>query len=317
MSDVNDKLDAAWRAASREEPPAALDHALRAAARRAVGAGPSGARRHMQSWPLAAAAIVAVLAIGIVRMAPPEQVTPTVVDDNASPPVASKETATTTTAVAPAATEAGLRAAAQAAATSAPTDRPSSGAQRQLGQPLSAPPPKPSVGLVDKPQAPPASGGGSSAPRAVARAPDGDRGAPKSKLEDAADAKKIAAEPFPAAPAESRNAADALTPTSPPTVAGARPGAPTQRENAIDAVARRDEAPSTQGPTPASAARTSLEGQRAKDSAPRTPDEWIKLIRRLQGEGRKDEVAKELTAFRAEYKERANALLPADLREIK
>jgi hypothetical protein len=36
MSDVDDKLDAAWRAASREEPPAALDDALRAAARRAV-----------------------------------------------------------------------------------------------------------------------------------------------------------------------------------------------------------------------------------------------------------------------------------------
>jgi hypothetical protein len=37
----------------------------------------------------------------------------------------------------------------------------------------------------------------------------------------------------------------------------------------------------------------------------------------LQTEGRKDEVAKELAAFRAEYKERADALLPADLRETK
>lgn len=319
MSDVDDKLDAAWRAASREEPPAALDDALRAAARRAVGAGPSRAR-HMQSWPLAAAAIVAVLAIGIVQMAPPEQVTPTVVADNASPPVASKEKDMTPPAAAPAAPEAGPSAAGQTAATSAPTDRPSGGTQRQLAQPSSSPPPKPSVGAVDKPQAPPASGAGGLAAGAIAHAPDGDRGAPKSKLEAAADepAKKIAAEPFPAAPAESRNAADALTAPPASTVAAAKPAAPTQRENAIDArPARRDEAPSTQGTTSAALAKISPEGQRAKDSAPRTPDEWIKLIRRLQGEGRKDEVAKELAAFRAEYKERADALLPADLRDVK
>jgi hypothetical protein len=37
----------------------------------------------------------------------------------------------------------------------------------------------------------------------------------------------------------------------------------------------------------------------------------------LQSEGRKDDVTKELAAFRAEYKERADALLPADLREAK
>ena len=55
----------------------------------------------------------------------------------------------------------------------------------------------------------------------------------------------------------------------------------------------------------------------AKDSAPRPADEWIRLIRKLQSEGRNDDAVKELTAFRAAYKERADALLPADLRAIK
>ena len=85
MKDVDDKL-----ATSREEPPAALDDALRAAARRAVGAGPSRAR-HMRSWPLAAAAVVAVLAIGIVQLTPPEQVTPTIIADSTSRQDALKE----------------------------------------------------------------------------------------------------------------------------------------------------------------------------------------------------------------------------------
>ena len=86
MKDIDDRLDAAWRAASREEPPAVLDDAIRAAARREVGAGPSRAR-HMRSWPLATAAVVTVFAVGIVQLTPPEKVTPTIVaDSTASPP---------------------------------------------------------------------------------------------------------------------------------------------------------------------------------------------------------------------------------------
>src|SRR5436190_19675812 len=143
MSDVDDKLDAAWRAASREEPPAALDDALRAAARRAVSARPSR-ERHMQSWPLAAAAVVAVLAIGIVQMTPPEQVTPTIVADNASTQAPAKEKDAAAPPAAPARSEAAPRAAQQAAAPSAPADRTSSGPRKQLVPPSNSPPPKPS-----------------------------------------------------------------------------------------------------------------------------------------------------------------------------
>src|SRR5450432_4057333 len=71
----NREIAATWRAASRDEPPAALDDAIRAAARRAVGAGPSRAR-HMRTWPLAAAAVMALFAVGLLQLTPPEQVTP-------------------------------------------------------------------------------------------------------------------------------------------------------------------------------------------------------------------------------------------------
>src|SRR5436190_7246701 len=166
MSDVDDKLDAAWRAASREEPPAALDDALRAAARRAVGARPSR-ERHMQSWPLAAAAVVAVLAIGIVQMTPPEQVTPTIVADNASTPATAKEKDAPAPPAAPAPSEAAPRAAEQAA----PADRTSSVPRRQLVAPSNSPPPKPSFDRADKPQAPPG-GAANSATGGIAQAPD-------------------------------------------------------------------------------------------------------------------------------------------------
>jgi hypothetical protein len=53
------------------------------------------------------------------------------------------------------------------------------------------------------------------------------------------------------------------------------------------------------------------------EAQPRTVDEWIRLIRRLKAEGRNDLAAKELAAFRTRYQERADALLPADLRDFK
>ncbi|HXL84715.1 MAG TPA: hypothetical protein VN989_11430, partial [Casimicrobiaceae bacterium] len=76
MSEIDPELDATWRAASREQPPAALDDAIRAAARREVGAKPGGFGAAPRWWPLAAAATVAAIAVGIVQMTPPEQVAP-------------------------------------------------------------------------------------------------------------------------------------------------------------------------------------------------------------------------------------------------
>jgi len=62
------RLEKAYRAGAHEEPPAHLDAAIRAAARRAVGAGPVGAMR-FRNWsvPLSLAAVV-VLSVTVVTM---------------------------------------------------------------------------------------------------------------------------------------------------------------------------------------------------------------------------------------------------------
>ncbi len=79
------RFDAAWRAYSREEPPAALDDAIRAAARREARAGPrpvdtaaphilSALRPQRWWWPLAAAATIGAVAIGLLQLATPDRV---------------------------------------------------------------------------------------------------------------------------------------------------------------------------------------------------------------------------------------------------
>ncbi len=80
MTTSDPRFDAAWRAWSSEEPPASLDAAITAAARREVGARPqkTGTREAMADrrrwWPLAAAATVAAIAIGILQLTMPDQV---------------------------------------------------------------------------------------------------------------------------------------------------------------------------------------------------------------------------------------------------
>ena len=78
------RVDAAWRATSREEPPRALDDAIRAAARRESGAGPRPAdvpvKRPVPAalqperwwWPLAAAATIGAIAVGLLQLAAQE-----------------------------------------------------------------------------------------------------------------------------------------------------------------------------------------------------------------------------------------------------
>src|SRR5271163_2761294 len=84
--DERDKsFDAAWRRASREEPSSALDAAIRAAARHSdAGASARGRDKHWW-YPLAAAATVALLAVGIAQLTPPERVLPTLTDMAAAP----------------------------------------------------------------------------------------------------------------------------------------------------------------------------------------------------------------------------------------
>ena len=53
---------------------------------------------------------------------------------------------------------------------------------------------------------------------------------------------------------------------------------------------------------------------KAKDAGASSVEDWIKRIRDLKNEGRLDDAAKELAAFRVAFGERADTLLPPDLR---
>jgi len=104
MSEERDRqLDAAWRAASREEPPTALDDAVRAEARRAVGAAPGARPRHAWRYPAAAAATVALLAFGIAQITSRDEVEPLASRPAVAPSAPSKSAAGGTVANAPAA----------------------------------------------------------------------------------------------------------------------------------------------------------------------------------------------------------------------
>ena len=84
-NDLRDpRFDAAWRAASHEEPPAAIDDAILAAALREVRAGPRSAKEQAakvpsalrpERWwaPLAAAATIGAIAIGVLQLAGPDK----------------------------------------------------------------------------------------------------------------------------------------------------------------------------------------------------------------------------------------------------
>jgi len=80
-------VDAAWRAASAEEPPAALDAAILAAAHREIGAGPQPVStgrtpRRRRVWlPLAAAATIGAIAFGLLQLVTPDQLGAPVADN--------------------------------------------------------------------------------------------------------------------------------------------------------------------------------------------------------------------------------------------
>jgi hypothetical protein len=359
------EIAAMWRAASRDEPPAALDDAIRAAARRAVGAGPSRAR-HMRTWPLAAAAVMAVFAIGLLQLTPPEQVTPGMDTDglpvrqmakNAASPMGAGsgvagDSATSNPPVTVAAN--GDRAvsasskpdAAVAAATSpsasgpvpapatafapAPADEREAGLMRKkLAQPPAAAPSttrelQGAARMRDQ-----SAGVTANATTEPLRELDAkaklEGGAAQAEVQTAAKAQR--AEPFPATPSQDKVAGAATLPAAPPPAMSvpAPAAAPAPAPRALVDAPPVLSATNRRAPTEATGAMSArrdvapaaMPQKLAKDSPPRPADEWIKSIRKLQSEGRNEEVAKELTAFRAAYKERADALLPADLRAIK
>lgn len=311
------RIDTAWNAASAEEPPPALDAAIRAAARRAVDARPARKRDRTWRYPLAAAAVVALLAIGIVQLTPPERVAPTTVaeiepaaggasKDIAEPPQEAK----------------------QRAQSPAPASAPVPA--------VPAPPAQPHARAVaERAPSQPAARGAASRPETAKREVEAldklARAEPATPAPPAAASAKTAppiSEPFPAAAPE-RAAAPRAAEQTPAIAAARQPAAAAAPEPAREGVARQrkalasDEAsaPEERGVSSATSPRASLQGNATQVSAAKARatdarvEEWIKRIRDLKREGRVEEAAKELAAFRTAYGTRADALLPADLRE--
>ncbi|MBK7591525.1 MAG: hypothetical protein IPI27_09515 [Betaproteobacteria bacterium] len=299
------RFDAAWRSVSNEEPPPALDAALRAAARREVGAGPLRAENEVpeatrpERWwfPLAAAATIGAIALGLLQIVGTEGLfdggTSTVVSD--IPP--------------------GTTSAKREAAADAPS-----------------PPPQPTP-ATDAPIArglviPPAATGYATAPKPAADTEPSTPPRPEAKL-----IRRQVAEALPD-PAR----ADAAAPSAPgkpavarvePAPAAAAPAAAAETSKVRSdadagatpppAVAPRSPQSAVAPPAAARLAATPSERRRddavrdAQDARPPLPvADWIALIRRLRDEGKLDEATRELAAFRRAHADHLQ-LLPPDL----
>jgi len=349
---VDPRVDRAWREASREEPPASIDAALIAAAHRDAGAGPRpvGAREaraaRRQWWPLAAAATVAAIAVGVLQLAPREELgapaaEKAVVSDMPEPVA---KVAPPSAALAPLADEprqSGGSAAPvrkeisredasrrPAAAADAPEPRRQAPAPARVSPPvpepfpgtpkLAADAPKPSAAPLAEPMSP------QEAPRSPAAAGNMSMGRVTPPRDAAATPETVAPPIAPAprteAPASRTEAPASRTEAPPPRTEAPAPRTEAPAPRAEGPASRMSERASA-APAPAPLAKMAAGREadagnndaRIKDRAPLPIADWIALIRRLRDEGNRAEAAKELAAFRAAHLDHEK-LLPPDLR---
>lgn len=274
-------LDAAWRAASRDEPAPALDAAILAAARRAVVAGPQLVREATRPqrpwWPLAAAASIGAVAFGILQLLGPE---------NAVAPGAERAVVTDVprASVAPAAPMEARerRDAPSAMKDSAPSPSRASEAASNTAKVLRQQAP------AETRQVP------------APAADDAMRPMPASPARDAA-ASAGAARAFPATPTP----AAAPSPPAPSASAlGKLEAPPAPAPAPALAPAPRAAAPASSfvAEPPAAASGTTMRADSVrKAAAPPAVEEWLARIRKLRDEGRTEDLAREVAAFRAAY----------------
>jgi hypothetical protein len=306
------RVDAAWRALSDERPPDSLDAAIMAAARREVGAKPrkiatrEAVADRRRWWPLAAAATIAAIAVGVLQLTTPDQMGApasdrSVVTDVPTPATTSAPEVPTTRSrpdemkpeagSAPRAEEAPTRVDSPRRQGSAPeprqpADRESSaGNAPAMAEPFPAAPTQPGV---DAPTAAAAPG------RIAATAPSSPPGA----------GGRIAT---PASPTHPSAAEQIAMPAPPPPPAAA-------------GFSQRVQESAAAPPNPLAkmaagrAADAGADEARAKDRAPLPVADWIALIRRLRDGGKSADAAKELAAFRVAHADHEK-LLPSDLRD--
>lgn len=266
----DDRVSAAYRELPSEGPPALLDAAIQAAARRAVGARPGGARR----WqvPVSIAAVLA-LAIGISLHVEREK--PVVVDGTPVSPGSAEYP------VPQAAPEKEDR----AIAAPAPAQAPAAAA------------PAPALGKSQKPAA------NEVAPATrmpVAPLPETKRFAPD----------PVRAEPTAVAPMESRPApiqappAPAAAPASPPVASPAPPPASAPQPAAAGATASGEAmraAPQAAKRAKSELAREHTLQEKTMSDAMETPQRRLERIADLRAKGLHEEADRQLAEFRRAY----------------
>ena len=314
-------LESAWREHSTEEPSPQLDAAILAAAHRAVGSGPQGAGKQAaeagkaaraatgpQRWwmPLAAAATIGAVALGILQTMPQQELTSSPAASDTTPPAASDTTP-------PAASDTPARAPERANA-APPASSPASELSATVDE-LQAPKRKQAPAAVTEPVAPPP-GFAKPAVNAVAPAAT-DKVTPQPPMSAAP-----APQPFPAEKKVESGESDlkdqarmASKLATAPEVAPAPPAAaaPMQESARADARQRNEAMPSA----PAAAGAIALGKTAARMDAAAAPavdvDAAIARIRKLHDEGKLADAAKELVALRAVVPD-ADARLPRELR---
>lgn len=281
-------LDRAYRAVDREEPPARLDDAIRAAARREVGARPQPAGGGgLRAWrvpvSIAAMLVVGVSIVTLVREEHPQvlEVPSPVPAAQAPAPEAAQPPKTLRDAPAE-----------QQATTAAGAGR----ASDEVARPLPAQP-APETRL--------------SAPSAAAKE---EAGSPKRDRSNEQDAARNESEPR---AEQARRAPQAFGPSDPPAAtaqiqsAAAPAAADSKGQSAPRPQTLADAAPAT----PAAEGRMAPRAKAQADNAYAefdTPEKWLDRIRDLRKQDRQPEAAKLLAEFRQRYPGYA---LPPDLKE--
>jgi hypothetical protein len=296
-------LSRAYGTAKREEPPPALDDAIRAAARRAVRAGPQARRRSwLTTWatPVATAAmLVLTVSIGLVayRERPDLATTETRNEMPARPQASAPAVAPVPLPALPA----------EPAAPPAPT-RTEAFATATPAAKSAAPKPFSDVApATDKLRAESPAAAKEDAPR-----------------ESIAPMKESAAvAPAPAtAPAQAPATVPAPAPAAAPVARDSAAlekrtlAAPSAEAPMAPAAAGRLESQSSERAAGATASGMNL--QRAKkemaDSAGRTPEAWLKEIAELRRDGKDKEALEELGKFRKRF---PDYVLPPELKDLR
>ncbi|HEY1328856.1 MAG TPA: hypothetical protein VGI14_18095 [Casimicrobiaceae bacterium] len=289
-------LDTAWRKHLREEPPEPLDRTVLAAAHRAVQSGPRAADApapsRWRAWvPLAVAATLGAIAFGVVQLMPHEADDTNAVTSDMPVATLRKEAAPASEPGPPPAVTDQVQSAAPAA--SSPTASEEREAARKDTPKIAA---KAERAREQEQR------------RQIAAAPEPQPFAPteRDKL-DARAAQAPAPAASPAAPAPAAPApappSSALSDATPPAAPGAAPARPLLPEGLARNGIAVDRA----------AAVARAQSEPGKTATARTPDDFVREIERLRGEGRDADAALALSAFRAAFTD-ADSRLPESLR---